>query len=79
VIDHLRDNGFSGRAFVSGAGLSASAYSARRSRRPSRRDAWLSGQIARVFCDNWRVYGARRITRALRREGIKTCRGRWSG
>jgi putative transposase len=40
----------------------------------SRRDAWLAGQILRVYNANFQVYGARKIWRQLRREGVVVAR-----
>jgi putative transposase len=46
------------------------------SRLPPRvqRDAQLTGSIRRVWDENFRVYGARKVWRQLRREGIPTAR-----
>jgi putative transposase len=52
---------------------------ARRSDR-ARRDEVLRPEIRRVFEENWRVYGARKIWRQLRREGFDVARlARWPG
>ncbi len=54
-----------------------STYYAARKRLPSKRrlrDAELVDHIHRVFDDNYRVYGARRVWKALRREGIVVAR-----
>jgi putative transposase len=40
----------------------------------SRRDEWLVGQILRVYHANFQVYGARKVWRQLRREGIEVAR-----
>jgi putative transposase len=60
-------------------GASPSTYYARRSRPPSARaitDAWLHEEIARVFEENYRVYGARKLWHQLHREGIRIGRDR---
>ena len=46
------------------------------SRLPARviRDAYLTGEIDRVWRENRRVYGARKVWRQLNREGISTAR-----
>jgi hypothetical protein len=41
----------------------------RASARP-RQDAWLKGEIKRVWEANFKVYGARKIWRQLHREGV---------
>jgi len=38
------------------------------------RDAWLKAEIRRVWDDNFGVYGARKVWRQLRREGIEVAR-----
>jgi putative transposase len=38
------------------------------------RDEWLAGEILRVYHDNFAVYGARKIWRQLRREGVVVAR-----
>jgi transposase InsO family protein len=49
-------------------------------RHPDRRsdrarvDAWLKGEIERVWQDNYRVYGARKVWRQLKREGVVVAR-----
>jgi len=40
----------------------------------ARRDAALLPQIERVFQENWRVYGVRKVWRQLQREGIAVAR-----
>ncbi len=40
------------------------------------RDEELRGEITRVYDENYRVYGARKIWRQLRREGVTVGRGR---
>jgi putative transposase len=62
-----------------GIKIAPSTYYAARSRPKSRReveDEKLMEEIERVYDENYRVYGARKIWRQLRREGIKTGRGR---
>jgi len=57
--------------------IAPSTYYAARSRPPSaraRRDAHLAGEIARVHRENYGVYGARKVWRQLRREGIAAAR-----
>jgi len=60
-------------------GASPSTYYARRNRPPCARaitDAWLHEEIARVFEENYRVYGARKLWHQLHREGIEVGRDR---
>ncbi len=60
-------------------GASPSTYYAARNRPPSARaitDAWLHEEIERVWKDNYRVYGARKVWHQLRREGIAIGRHR---
>lgn len=38
------------------------------------RDGWLKGEIQRIWEDNFRVYGARKIWRQLHREGTEAAR-----
>jgi putative transposase len=60
-------------------GASPSTYYARRNRPPCTRaitDAWLTGEISRVFEANYSVYGARKLWRQLHREGIAIGRDR---
>jgi putative transposase len=62
-----------------GVTIAPSTYYAARSRPKSRReieDEKLMTEIRRVYDENYRVYGARKIWRQLRREGVKTGRGR---
>lgn len=57
--------------------LNASTYYASKSRPRSDRswrDEWLTGEIRRVFEDNFRVYGARKVWLQLNREGITVAR-----
>ena len=60
-------------------GASPSTYYASRTRPPSARaitDAWLHEEIARVFEENYGVYGARKLWRQLHRDGIAIGRDR---
>ncbi len=62
-----------------GIKIAPSTYYAALTRPKSRReieDEKLMTEIQRVYDENYRVYGARKIWRQLRREGIKTGRGR---
>jgi putative transposase len=59
--------------------VAPSTYYGARARPPSQRsidDAWLSGQIKRVWKENYEVYGARKVWRQLNREGIACGRDR---
>ena len=59
--------------------VAPSSYYAARRRRPSARagsDAELGPKVLKVFHDNYRVYGARKIWRQLRREGMPVGRDR---
>ena len=38
------------------------------------RDAWLIDEIERVYDENYRAYGARKVWRQLNREGIRVAR-----
>jgi transposase InsO family protein len=40
----------------------------------AKRDEWLSGEIRRVWEANFRVYGAQKLWRQLRREGLEVAR-----
>jgi putative transposase len=40
----------------------------------TRRDAWLCDEIERVWTENFKVYGVRRVWRQLQREGISVAR-----
>jgi putative transposase len=54
-----------------------STYNAAAGRAPSaraKRDEWLKGEILRVYMENFQVYGARKIYKQLRREGITVAR-----
>ena len=58
-------------------GVAASSYHAAKHRPPSaraQRDTWLAGQILRVYNEHFQVYGARKVWRQLRREGIEVAR-----
>jgi putative transposase len=76
MIDALRDR-FGVEPICRVVGAPASTYYAAK-RRPAsvrqRRDAQLKLEIRRVFDDNYQVYGARKIWRQLRREGIGVAR-----
>jgi putative transposase len=59
--------------------VAPSSYYAARRRPPSARarsDAELAPKVLKVFNDNYRVYGARKLWRQLQREGIKVGRDR---
>lgn len=76
MINHLRD-GFGVEPVCRELNLSASAYNARRRRPKSarqRRDDHLVAEIRRIHTDSSETYGARRIHRQLRREGITAAR-----
>jgi putative transposase len=76
MIDALRDR-FGVEPICRVVGVPASTYYAAKRRLPSarqRRDAQLKLEIQRVFDDNYQVYGARKIWRQLRREGIRVAR-----
>ncbi len=58
-------------------GFAASTYHAAAGRPPSPRavrDEWLKVEILRVYNQNFQVYGARKVWRQLRREGIVVAR-----
>ena len=60
-----------------GVDIAPSTYYAAKRRPPSRRavrDAWLKDQIRRIHRDNYGVYGADKIWRALHREGVVVAR-----
>jgi putative transposase len=62
-----------------GVKIAPSTYYAAQSRPKSRReieDEKLMTEIQRVYDENYRVYGARKIWRQLRREGVRAGRGR---
>ena len=76
MIDALRDR-FGVEPICRVVGVPASTYSAAKRRPPSarrRRDAQLKLEIRRVFDDNYQVYGARKLWRQLRREGVRIAR-----
>ena len=58
-----------------------STYYAASSRPPrlGGRDQELKVEIARVHAEHFGVYGARKVWRQLRREGIEVARAPWSG
>lgn len=71
-IEERRDR-FSVEFLTRTLGASPSTYYAARGRPPSKRaivDEWLSGEIERVFDENYSVYGARKVWKQLHREGI---------
>jgi len=45
-----------------------------REQAPERRDRWLKGEIQRVWDENHRVYGAEKVWKQLKREGIAVAR-----
>jgi putative transposase len=62
-----------------GIKIAPSTYYAVLTRAKSKReieDEKLMGEIQRVYDENYRVYGARKIWRQLRREGVQVGRGR---
>jgi putative transposase len=76
MIDALRDR-FGVEPICRVVGVPASTYYAAKRRPPSarrQRDAQLKLEIRRIFDDNYQVYGARKIWRQLRREGIGVAR-----
>ena len=57
--------------------IAPSTYYATKNRAPAARtlrDEWLKAHIKRIYDENYKVYGARKIWRALHREGIQTGR-----
>jgi putative transposase len=59
--------------------VAPSGYYAARSRQPSARargDAELGPKVLKVFNDNYRVYGSRKVWRQLHREGVRVGRDR---
>jgi putative transposase len=77
-IDEHRD-GFGVEPICETLPVAPSTYYAARSRPPSPRavdDAVLRDEIVRVWKDNYEVYGARKVWRQLRREGIGVGRDR---
>jgi putative transposase len=76
MIEALRDR-FGVEPICRVVGVPASTYYAAKRRPPSvrqRRDLKLKAEIQRVYDDNYQVYGARKIWRQLRREGICVAR-----
>jgi putative transposase len=76
MIDALRDR-FGVEPICRVVGVPTSTYYAAKRRLPSarhRRDCQLKLEIQRVWDDNYQVYGARKIWRQLRREGIGVAR-----
>jgi putative transposase len=58
-------------------GWNVSTYYAYKSRPPSDRalrDEWLRGKIRRLYDDDYKVYGARKVWIELRREGTEVAR-----
>jgi putative transposase len=55
------------------AGLAVRAYPAKASRR-CQQDIALKPKIRQVWDDNWKVYGVRKTSRQLRREGVDVAR-----
>jgi putative transposase len=77
-IDEHRDR-FGVEPICRALGLATSTYYARKNRPPSQRsadDARLLEQIRHIHADNYRAYGARRVWKALRRQGVGVGRGR---
>ncbi|MFJ4548901.1 IS3 family transposase [Streptomyces sp. NPDC088817] len=77
VIDHLRQKGLGVDPVCRVLELSPSTYFARKKRPKSARrlrDEQLMPLIERVHAESGGTYGARRITRALRRKGVQVAR-----
>lgn len=77
MIDHLRERGLGVDPVCRVLELSPSTYFARKTRPKSARrlrDEQLMPLIRKVHADSAGVYGARRITRALRRQGHPVAR-----
>ncbi|MDQ1046282.1 putative transposase [Streptomyces sp. V4I2] len=77
MIDHLRANGLGVDPVCRVLELSPSTYFARKKRPKSARrlrDEQLLPVIEQVHADSGGTYGARRITRALRRKGVEVAR-----
>jgi putative transposase len=77
-IDEHRDR-FGVAPICRAIGFASSSYYARKSRPPSRRsveDARLLEQIRCLHESNYRAYGARRVWKALERQGVEVGRGR---
>ncbi len=76
-IDKYRDELGGVEPICAVLGFASSSYHAAAGRAPSARalrNAWLAGQILRVYNANFQVYGARKIWRQLHREGIVVAR-----
>jgi putative transposase len=77
VIDHLRERGLGVDPVCRVLELSPSTYFARKKRPKSARrlrDEQLMPLIEEIHAESGATYGARRITRALRRKGIEVAR-----
>ncbi|WP_394807293.1 IS3 family transposase [Streptomyces asiaticus] len=77
VIDNLKEDGFGVGPVCRVLGWSESAYYARKKRPKSARrlrDEQLMRLIEQVHAESGGTYGARRITRALRRKGVVVAR-----
>jgi transposase InsO family protein len=77
VIDHLRANGLGVDPVCRVLDLSPSTYFARKKRPKSARrlrDEQLMPVIEEIHSESGGTYGARRITRALRRKGVEVAR-----
>jgi putative transposase len=77
VIDHLRESGLGVGPVCRELDLSESAYYARKKRPKSARrarDEQLMPLIEEIHAESAGTYGARRITRALRRKGVDVAR-----
>ncbi|MCZ7456213.1 IS3 family transposase [Streptomyces sp. WMMC940] len=77
VIDHLRERGLGVDPVCRVLDLSPSTYFARKKRPKSARrlrDEQLMPLIEEIHAESGATYGARRITRALRRKGIDVAR-----
>lgn len=75
-IDEYRDE-FGVEPVCEQLPIAPSTYHAAKKRLPSARtvrDAELEGEIRRVFEENYRVYGVRKVWRQLNREGITVAR-----
>jgi putative transposase len=76
VVDHLRDR-FGVEPVCRVLDLCPLTYYGRKRRLPSaraRRDVDLLEQITDVHAANYGVYGARRVYRQLRRQGVQVAR-----
>jgi len=77
VINHLRESGLGVGPVCRELDLSESAYYARKKRPKSARrlrDEQLMPLIEEIHAESGGTYGARRITRALRRKGVDVAR-----